>query len=112
MEKYKTNGTEDKIAEVMKMVEIRTYLQQISELVDMLDYLLETFVSKQTSDICDSLNKSEPAEETSTMTCDSVIMVDPSGQARIVSSNIGELEETEGIHSATMLHFLAELLGR
>ncbi|MBC1501247.1 hypothetical protein HB943_11595 [Listeria weihenstephanensis] len=103
----KKNETEDKMVEIMKMVEIRTYVQQIAELIDTLDYMLENVVNKKTSDICDSLNKEDSSDENIVMTCDSVIMVDPNGQARIVSSNI---EDTDKIYSATMLQFLAELL--
>ncbi|MBC2327256.1 hypothetical protein [Listeria booriae] len=105
------NGIEDRLVEVMKMVEIRAYLQQISELVDTLEYLLENYANKQTGDICDLMSKENKADETVNTSCDSVIMVDPSGQARIVSSNMSELEETEDSSSGVMHHFLAALLG-
>ncbi|MBC1778661.1 hypothetical protein [Listeria booriae] len=105
------NGIEDKLVEVMKMVEIRAYLQQISELVETLDYLLGSYADKQTSDLCDVLNKRGTVDDSATVGLDSVIMVDPIGQARIVSSNMSELEETEDCSSGAMHHFLAALLG-
>ncbi|MBC1227605.1 hypothetical protein [Listeria booriae] len=107
MENIKMMNIEENIQKVIRLVEIQTYINQISELVEVVGDSIENLLQKEIGNSCETLNFNDVADNTLLLDTDSVVIVDSNGEASIVSSNIESINEMDGNQLKMLIEFLA-----